>query len=120
MVRNTTMHLYNNLYEYSNGDYSQQYAVGPRKGSVIYSENNYFGSGINYAFKDSGTSSSSGTVNSSGDSFNSTYGTERLSNEAGTTLFSSLADVYSYSAETAATVKTNLPSEAGNGAVTIN
>lgn|GEM_PF-701017 len=51
MVRNTTLHTYNNVYAYSKGDYDQQYAIGPRKGVIIYAENNYFGSGLTYAFK---------------------------------------------------------------------
>ncbi len=119
MVRNTTMHLYNNYYAYSSGPYSQQYAVGVRKGSVIYAEGNYFDSGIKYAFSDSGSSSSSGTLYSSGNTNNASSG-QSLSNSVGSTLFSAGPAAYTYTAESASTVKANLPNEAGSGSVTIN
>ncbi|WP_407425342.1 hypothetical protein, partial [Treponema sp.] len=119
MVRNTTMHLYNNYYAYSSGTYTQQYAVGVRKGSVIYAENNYFDSGIKYAFSDSGSSSTSGTLYASGNTNNASSGTS-LTNTVGDTLFSAGPAAYTYSADTAATVQSNLPSEAGAGDVTIN
>ena len=119
MVRNTTMHLYNNYYAYSSGPYSQQYAVGVRKGSVIYAEGNYFDSDIKYAFSDSGSSSSSGTLYSSGNTNNASSG-QSLSNSVGSTLFSAGPVAYTYTAESASTVKANLPNEAGSGSVTIN
>nr|MCR4821874.1 polysaccharide lyase family 1 protein [Treponema sp.] len=120
MVRNTTMHLYNNLYMYSSGEYSQQYGVGVRAGSVIYSENNYFGSGINYAFKDSETASSSGTLNSSGDSVSSSYGTSALTNSVGSAVFSTAVNAYTYTPDTAATINSSLANLVGPAAVTIS
>ena len=113
MIRNTTMHLYNNYYAYSSGNYSQQYAVGVRKGSVVYAENNYFDSGITYAF--SGVTT--GTLYESGSGGTVNYDT--VSSTA-STLFSTAVNAYTYDSETVATMQTNLPSEAGTGAVTIN
>ena len=119
MVRKTTMHLYNNYYAYSSGDYSQQNAVGVRKGSTIYAENNYFDSGIKYAFSDSGSSSSSGTLYSVGNTNNASSGTS-LTNSVTATLFTAPTGYPTYTLETAATVQANLPSEVGAGAVTIS
>lgn len=121
MVRNTTMHLYNNYYDASSPAYSQQYAVGVRNGSIIYAENNYFGSGIYYSFKDSGTASSSGTLYSSGNEDNASKGTS-LKNSVGTTLFSAGPAAYSYSADTISAITdgtSGVPQMAGTGAVTI-
>ncbi len=68
MVRNTTLHTYNNYFAYDSGAYSQQYAIGPRENAIIYAENNYFDSGITYAFKGSSSSAiySVGNVRSDG------------------------------------------------------
>ena len=121
MVRNTTMHLYNNYYDASSPAYSQQYAVGVRNGSIIYAENNYFGSGIYYSFKDSGSSSSSGTLYSSGNEDNASKGTS-LKNTVGSTLFSAGPAAYTYSADTISAITdgtSGVPQMAGTGAVTI-
>ncbi|MBQ6056240.1 MAG: hypothetical protein IJJ70_06635 [Treponema sp.] len=121
MVRNTTMHLYNNYYDASSPAYSQQYAVGVRNGSIIYAENNYFGSGIYYSFKDSGTASSSGTLYSSGNEDNASKGTS-LKNTVGSTLFSAGPAAYTYSADTISAITdgtSGVPQMAGTGAVTI-
>ena len=67
MARNVKAHIYNNYYDAeSSPHYKQQYAVGCRAGSLIVAENNYFGSGIYYSFKDS-----DGTLYSSGNTDNS-------------------------------------------------
>ena len=63
MVRNSQIHIFNNIYEVNNPYYKSQYCIGVRKNSLIIAENNYFGSGINYSFKDS-----KGTVYASGNS----------------------------------------------------
>lgn len=106
MVRNSTIHIFNNVYDTdSNRYYIQQYAVGVRKGSVIYAENNYFGSGIKYSFKDSyGTLYSSGN---NGSTINSTV--------SGSTLFSSAVNAYSYSLDSASDAKTSVTNNAGAG-----
>lgn len=119
MVRNTTMHLYNNYYHASSPAYNQQYAVGVRNGSVIYAENNYFTSGIYNSFKDSGSSSSSGTLHSTGNTDESSHKTS-LTNTVQTDNFTAPSGYPSYTLETAATVQTNLPTAAGTGVVTIN
>ena len=67
MARNVKAHIYNNYYDAeSSPHYKQQYAVGCRAGSLIVAENNYFGSGIDYSFKES-----DGTLYSSGNTDNS-------------------------------------------------
>ena len=124
MVRYTTMHLYNNLYKSSSPDYTQQYAVGVRTGSIIYSENNYFDTGILYAFSGDTSSSKVGTFYSSEDKADSTvtlYNSSKgISAPNGSSVFATSVGAYSYTAESAATVKANLPSEAGTCTVTIN
>ena len=107
MVRNTTLHVLNNYFDASNPHYSQSYAVGCRANSIIYAENNYFGSGIKYSFKDS-----DGNLYSSGNKDNSKEGCN--STVTGTTLFSSL-NKYTYTAVTADVAKTNAENNAGAG-----
>ncbi len=67
MVRNTSIHIYNNLYE-SASWYSNSYAIGRRANSLIIAENNYFGSGITAFSNSEGSLYASGnnTGNSSG------------------------------------------------------
>ncbi|MCR5172218.1 MAG: polysaccharide lyase family 1 protein [Treponema sp.] len=69
MVRNTLLHVYNNLYETSNSGYSNQYAIGIRAGCVILAEGNSFGSGI------SPTRDSDGVIGGSGNS-NGSFGSK--------------------------------------------
>ncbi len=109
MVRNTTIHILNNYYNAdSTGLYSNSYAVGCRKNCIVYAENNYFGSGIQYSFKDSyGSLYSSGNTDYSSKGVNSTV--------TGTTLFSSAVNAYSYTAVTATEAKTNAEGNAGSG-----
>ncbi len=108
MVRNTTLHLYNNFYSASSPHYPQQYAVGVRKGCIIYAENNYFDSGIKYSFKNSdGSLYSSGNKDSSSSGCNSTV--------TGSTLFSSAVNAYSYTADSASDVPTLAKANAGAG-----
>lgn len=108
MVRNSTIHIFNNVYDTdSDLSYTQQYAVGVRKGSIIYAENNYFGSGIKYSFKDS-----DGTLYSSGNS-----GSSSNSTVSGSTLFSSAVKAYDYSSvlESASSAKSTVTDNAGAG-----
>ncbi len=126
MVRYTTMHLYNNLYESSSPFYTQQYAVGVRTGSIIYSEYNYFGSGILYAFSGDTSSSKVGTFYSYGDEAYSTvtlYNSSKgISASNGDTLFSAGPAAYTYSADTISAITdgtSGVPQTAGTGAVTI-
>ena len=112
MVRNTTFHLYNNYFDASDPTYTQQYAVGVRAGSTVYSENNYFGSGIKYSFN--AQSSSAGTLYSSGDSDNSSKGVNtKYVESSGESLFSSSVGTYSYTAESASDAKTTVTTYAG-------
>ena len=54
MVRFATIHIYNNYYGMDGkAGRSNSYAVGVRKDCQIVAEENYFASGIAYAFKDS-------------------------------------------------------------------
>ncbi len=108
MVRNTTLHLYNNFYSASDPHYTQQYAVGVRKGCIIYAENNYFDSGIKYSFKNS-----DGTLYSSGNTDKSSSGCN--SSVTGSTLFSSAVNAYSYTADSASNVPDLAKANAGAG-----
>ena len=108
MVRNTTLHVLNNYYDASSPHYAQSYAVGVRQAAIIYAENNYFGSGIQYSFKDS-----DGSLYSSGNEDKSSKG--RNSTLTGTTLFKDAVGKYSYTAVSAAQAKTNAEENAGAG-----
>lgn len=107
MVRNTTIHILNNYYDASSPRYAQSYCIGSRKNSIIYAENNYFGSGINYSFKDS-----YGTLYASGN-------TDKAKNHntpvTATTLFSAAVNAYSYTAHTAEEAKALVEKSAGAG-----
>ena len=109
MVRNTTIHILNNYYDSDSSKfYDNSYAVGCRKNCIVYAENNYFGSGIKYSFKDSnGSLYSSGNTDKSSSGCNSTV--------TGSTLFSSGVGAYTYTAMTAAEAKTNAEENAGAG-----
>lgn len=112
MVRNTTLHLYNNFYSASDPHYTQQYAVGVRKGCIIYAENNYFDSGIKYSFKNS-----DGSLYSSGNTDNASKGCD--STVTGSTLFSSAVNAYSYTADSASDVPSLAKANAGAGMWTV-
>jgi len=109
MVRNTTIHIYNNYYDSDSSKfYSNSYAVGCRKNCIVYAENNYFGSGIQYSFKDSyGSLYGSGNTDKSSSGCNSTV--------TGSTLFSSAVNKYSYTPKSASDAKTYVTSNAGAG-----
>ena len=111
MVRNTTIHILNNYYDAdSKKVYDQQYAVGCRKNSVIYAEANYFGSGIQYSFKDN-----DGTIyasNNSGAAANKLGDKTKITD---TTLFSTAVNAYTYTPLPAEQAKTNALSSAGAG-----
>lgn len=115
MVRNTTIHIFNNYYDFeSSAFYSSSYAVGVRKNAVIYAENNYFGSGINYSFRNSdGKLYSIGNTDKSKNGCNSTV--------TGSSLFSSAVNAYDYSSvlESAADAKSTVESNAGVGVWTV-
>lgn len=105
MVRNTRLHLFNNVFDASGNYYTQQYAVGCRANALIVAENNYFGSGVQYSFKDN-----YGTCYASGNSDNS--------KKKNTTTFASskpFTPSYSYTLESAANAKSNVVANAGAG-----
>ena len=109
MVRNTTIHILNNYYDASSPHYSQSYAVGCRKGCIIYAENNYFGSGIKYSF-----SNNDGTVYASGNG-GSKSGTMNKTTISGSKLFKDAVKAYTYTAVSADAAKTNAENDAGAG-----
>ncbi len=113
MVRNTTLHLYNNFYSASSPHYDQQYAVGVRAGSIIYAENNYFDSGIKYSFKDN-LGKTGGTLNNNGNVDNS-GGTSLSVSTSTTGVFSSAVKAYSYTADSASDVPSLVKANAGAG-----
>lgn len=108
MVRNTTLHLYNNFYSASSPHYTQQYAVGVRKNSIIYAESNYFDGGIKYSFKNS-----DGKLYLSGNKDNSSSGCN--STVTGSSLFSSDKNEYTYAADSASNVPAIVKANAGAG-----
>ena len=105
MVRNSKLHLFNNYYEAPSPNYTQQYAVGVRKGALINAENNYFESSIKYSFKDS-----DGTLYVSGNTDNSS---KKMSSSTSSKQAFSVS--YKYSLESAANAKTSVKSGAGAG-----
>ena len=109
MVRNTTIHILNNYYDASSPHYSQSYAVGCRKGCIIYAEGNYFGSGIKYSF-----SNNDGEVYASGNG-GSKSGAMNKTAISGSTLFKDAVKAYTYTAVSADEAKTNAENNAGAG-----
>ncbi|MBR4599934.1 MAG: hypothetical protein IKO39_07790, partial [Treponema sp.] len=103
MVRNTRLHMFNNYYDASNPRYAQQYAVGVRANALIIAENNTFGSGIKYSFKDT-----YGTLYASGNSDSSSGG-----NKSSTTSSKPFSVSYSYSLDSASASKSSVSSNAG-------
>ncbi|MCR5172341.1 MAG: polysaccharide lyase family 1 protein [Treponema sp.] len=105
MVRNTLLHVYNNLYETSNSGYSNQYAIGIRAGCVILAEGNSFGSGI------SPTRDSDGVIGGSGNS-NGSFGSKTF-----TPSYVYVLDKYS---TIAAELKSDTINGAGAGKVSVS
>jgi len=110
MVRNSRLHMFNNYYDASSPTYTQQYAVGVRKNALIIAENNYFGSGIKYSFKDS-----YGTLYLSGNTDNSSKGYT-----SSTTSSKPFTVSYSYTADSASTAKSDVTSYAGAGTLSVS
>lgn len=109
MVRNTKLHNFNNYYDTdANRYWTQQYAVGVRENALIVSENNYFGSGVKYSYKDS-----DGTLYHSGDVDNSS-GKITTTTVTGTKPFNP-SDSYTYTPDAAADLPTLIPENAGAG-----
>jgi pectate lyase len=116
MVRNTSMHIYNNYYESgtsTSSTYTNSYAVGVRNGSLVVSQNNYFGSGIEYSYD--GSSTAPGTVYYSGDSDNAYSGKHSGYFTYSSSMPFTPASYYSYTLKTAAAAKTDVLSNAGAG-----
>ena len=90
MVRKTDVHVVNNYYDYDGSwelEKGQQYAVGVRYNANVQSENNYFGSGINYSFSGWSDPEKRGNVYSSGDSDNSNRKMKNDLNKSTSSLF---------------------------------
>ena len=97
--------MFNNYYDASNPRYTQQYGVGVRKNALIIAENNIFGSGMKYSFKDS-----YGSLYASGNADSSSGG-----NKAPTVSSKPFSVSYSYSLDNTATAKSNVAGKAGAG-----
>lgn len=106
MVRNTTIHIFNNYYDVSNSAYENDYAIGRRKNCIVYAENNYFGSGIKYSIKET-----NGELHSSGNEDKSSKKSTEATDSA---LFSSL-NKYTYTSVSASDAKTSVLAKAGAG-----
>ncbi|MBQ0051363.1 MAG: hypothetical protein KBT11_04785 [Treponema sp.] len=105
MVRNTKLHMFNNVFDASGNYYKQQYAIGCRANSLIVAENNYFGSGIYYSFKDNyGTCYASGNSDNSQKKNNTTFSSSKPFSVS-----------YGYSLESASNAKSNVTANAGAG-----
>lgn len=126
MVRNTTLHTYNNVYAYSKGDYSQQYAIGPRSGVIIYAENNYFGSGISYAFKGAAASAihASGNVLDNGSTESEDNVNYNGVSKTDSTKFSEqTSPAYTYDVDAISTItdnSTGVAAKSGTGDATVD
>ena len=105
MVRNSRLHMFNNYYDASNPRYAQQYCVGVRNNALIIAENNIFGSGAKYSFKDS-----YGTLYSSGNSDSSSGGCK-----SSTSSSKPFSVSYSYSLDSTSSAKSSVSSSAGAG-----
>ena len=99
MVRNTSIHIFNNLYE-STSWYSNSYAIGRRANSLIIAENNYFGSGIT-AF-----SNSEGSLYSNGNNTDNLSGSKPFNTDK----------YYIYVLQTYEEAKSDLTAESGGSA----
>lgn len=106
MVRNTTIHIFNNLYDFTNSSDKNDYAIGRRRDCIVYAENNYFGSGIKYSIKET-----NGELHSSGNEDNSSKKSTEATDSA---LFSSL-NKYAYTVKSASDAKTSVLENAGAG-----
>ena len=105
MVRNSKTHIYNNVYEIKNSFYGSNYCIGVRKNSLIIAENNYFGSGVGYSFKDSyGVLYSNGNVDNSKKKSNSSTSSSKPFSVS-----------YSYNLESVDNALTNVKKDAGAG-----
>ena len=108
MVRNTTIHIFNNYYDTTNSTYENDYAIGRRKNCIVYAENNYFGSGIKYSVKET-----NGELHSSGNEDKSSKKSTAATDSA---LFSSL-NKYTYTAVSASDAKKSVLETAGAGCI---
>ncbi len=118
MVRNTLVHIYNNLYETSGSPYSSQSAVNARNGSIVYAENNYFGSGLKYSFNAASSNDTTPVLHASGNSGSTVNSTSNIS-ATDSTLFSDKVNAYSYSAISASNASSSVPTSAGAGVITV-
>jgi len=114
MVRNTNIHIFNNYYHASSAPYKQDYAIGIRYQAKVYSEKNYFSSGIKYSY--SGNDSKHGTLWVVGDA------DESSKNGKGSDSYVIATEApftpsYTWTAEDTTNLPTSIPSSAGAGAV---
>ncbi len=112
MVRNTKLHMFNNYFDASSPHYTQQYAVGVRKNSLIVAEGNYFGSGIAYSFNNS-----DGSLYLSENTDESTKG---VNSTVSSVMPFTPSESYSYTLDTASAAKTNALSYAGPLSLSVN
>ena len=119
MVGIANLHVFNNYFAAGDGTYSSNsYAIGLRYSAQVVSESNLFSSWIQYAYKNQGIKSISGTtalLYSSGDSDSSSKG-NGIDSSYQTSTRSDLFTVdYSYSLKNASELETYIPANAGAG-----
>lgn len=112
MVRNTTIHIFNNYYKTAGTPYSSQSCVNARKNAIVYAENNYFDSGCKYSFS-AANDDSTPVLHASGNEGAKANSTKNISITDGV-LFSSL-NKYKYTLLTATEAKTSVLANAGAG-----
>ncbi|MBQ8013966.1 MAG: polysaccharide lyase family 1 protein [Treponema sp.] len=120
MVRNTLIHIYNNYYTTSGSPYASQSAVNARSGSIVYAENNYFGSGLKYSFNASKTNATTPVLHASGNSGSTVSATSNISATDSETFLSRSGAEYVYSAISASATESYVPSSAGAGVISFN
>lgn len=109
MVRNTRLHNFNNYYDADEKVYwKNSYAVGIRENVLCVSENNYFGTGTQYSYKDSeGLLYKNGDVDNSSKKCNTSTVKTKMSDV--------FTPTYTYKLDSASTLNTTVPANAGAG-----
>ena len=119
MVRNTLIHIYNNYYTTSGSPYASQSTVNARNGSIVYAENNYFGSGLKYAFNAASSNSTAPVLHASGNGGSSANSTSNISAKDSAVFSSRSGAEYTYTPLTASETAATVPSTAGAGVISV-
>ena len=124
MVRLTSMVITNNYFDFDNGHYKQQYAIGPKYNALLIVQGNYFGSGINYTLKGDGKTDSMAYVYFADNveaslKKTSAYPYASISLSTSNMPFTPDAEAFSYTLENASDLPDTLPASSGAGCTTV-